>query len=69
MKDPNPMTEPKNSTFQCSAEDDCDDCVVMEYQWEKCIKDDNLWLRVIGAHNLYILKGFFTTALIAATFV
>ena len=49
MKDPNPMTKPMNGTYECSAEDDCDDCVVMEYQWERCIKDDNMWMRVIGA--------------------
>ena len=52
MKDPNPITAVTNDTLQCSVEDDCKDCVVMDFQWEKCIKDDDKYLRVIGANHL-----------------
>ena len=69
MKDPNEITTPKNDTFQCSQEDDCDDCVVMEFQWEKCIKDDDMYLRVIGAQHLLAATGILTTAILAITLV
>ena len=31
MKDPNPITDPASSKFQCSQEDDCPDCGIMDY--------------------------------------